>query len=1038
METVTDTPKSDGDTIINFYSGASNIDLASKLADHIETTFKGEVFQSVHIITPNKAQHNWLKEQLAENLGFIGNLKQHSFNSFFRELIENLDPNFKEKPSGEKLIWKLFTEMGKTEFQNKFENIKNYCGEDEVKRLALAQKVAGLFDSYQEFDPAEEWKSQDHPDLEWQKYLYEQCGYSTNQMSPEKLEEFIRLKPEILKKYHSLYICGNVSLSPLYLQYLKILKEQKGFSIYLYRTNLNLKRKNNPLTQNWGELAVKTNEQLEEIGTIPEMDFPSEGGNLLNQIQRDICSDSISDKLVADDSVLIYNSFTRVREIEALYNYLVKTVDESKEKLGARDIMVCISNLDPYISAIRTVFDSAPYEFPYTLVTKGYGREESFWTALEQVLAFEEENFTAPGVFNLLEMQPVQKAFGFTDLDLLKKAFIDANIRREYEGDKDLETNFSSFSNGLERLIYGFCLGSEEPVVINGKKIYPVDIAEGQQAQDLFRLHHLVQLLQEFLTLKETPKTAGAWHIELMRITEEFLQPEDWQQNQFSELMEELGSMEDSSEEVIGFNTFFFRLKDQLQNKDLQQIKGIGGIVFSGLYPGMSMPKKVIAFLGLNFGEFPRKSQELSFDLLPEDKKLSSRIKDRGAFLETFLNAGNRVLLSYIGQDVKNNSKIPSSAIVSELEEYSKKAGAVIKQIKHPLHSFNSGYFDSEKKDLFTFTANKKEKLTLDYNSDRIKEVPDNVPLHILEIFLRDPFKHHYNKVLEIYFENPEILPEWELFEIGTLENWALKDFFLKKKLDGLELNNDLISEARKEMIVKSALPLKVPGEMKLEEVTEEIETLWTELNKHTNNQEHHNLNFELDFNVGNKVLKLTGELNMFGEDSYYLFVSKAEKKKYELSAYLRLLIMKAMGLDGGVHYCCFEKEGDGIFYTKLNKPVSKNEAIQELRELLQLYVQNYRGIVSFYPEFNFEVSEILELSGKPEEEKAILMKEMIDEKVDAYLGFYPSDYFIREYRQGFFEGDKSVSRLNELQKLYSRIFGAVDIAFGRKNQSNE
>ena len=136
-----------------------------------------------------------------------------------------------------------------------------------------------------------------------------------------------------------------------------------------------------------------------------------------------------------------YNSFTKLREVEALYNYLVKTVDsvnKAKGNLGARDIAVYVPQLDPYIPAIKTVFDTAPHKFPYTLVSKGFSREEGFWSALEQVLDFEEEHFTAPAVFNLLECAPIQKSFGFSsELDLLRKAFLEANIRREYKGKED-------------------------------------------------------------------------------------------------------------------------------------------------------------------------------------------------------------------------------------------------------------------------------------------------------------------------------------------------------------------------------------------------------------------------------------------------------------------------------------------------------------------------------------------------------------------------------------------------------------------------
>jgi exodeoxyribonuclease V gamma subunit len=289
-------------------------------------------------------------------------------------------------------------------------------------------------------------------------------------------------------------------------------------------------------------------------------------------------------------------------------------------------------------------------------------------------------------------------------------------------------------------------------VELAGEKIWPVDIAEGQQAYDLFRLYHLVESLNELVQIKQERRKAADWQKEMMKIANQFLKPEEWQEKQFMDLMENLISLEAMEEEIV-FKTFYHRLKDKLENKDLQEVKGRGGIVFSGLYPGVSMPKKVMAFLGLNFEEFPKKSSKLSFDLLEERKKPTGRLEDRDAFLQAFLEAEEKILLSYIGQNVKDNSEIPASSIINELQDYAEKVDVKIKEVKHPLHAFNSAYFDQEYKDLFTYTRSgqglgqSKTKNTV--------EVPEEIHLYQLTAFLNDPFKHHYNKVLGIYYENP-------------------------------------------------------------------------------------------------------------------------------------------------------------------------------------------------------------------------------------------------------------------------------------------
>ena len=993
------------------FSAAHNRELAAELAQHIRENFSGEklVFKPVNIITPNKAQHNWLKEQLAQESGFIANLKQHSLRSFFRELIAELDPARKESCGREKLIWKLFSEMGKEEFHSRFRKIKEYCGKDEIKRLALAQQVAGLFEKYQEYDPGQDWKDQEHDDVEWQTWLYEKTGYAEELLLPTKLEELIKKNPNPLLELHSLYLFGNLQISPLHLEYLKVLAAVDGFSINVYSTHSGIERNVNSLAQSWGEALVHRNEQLEQLKSTSEniIKTAEEAGlqqsNQLQQLQQDILSDTITESLPQDGSVLIYNSFTRVREVEALYNYLVRQVSSDKE-LGARDIMVCMPSLDPYVSAIRTVFDSAPHTFPYTLVSRGYGREESYWTTLEQLLSFEREDLTAPGVFNLLEMQPVQNSFGFGDLGLLRKAFVDANIRREYEGDEHLETHYASFRNGLSRLIYGFCLGDTEPVEICGKKVYPVDIAEGQQAQDFFRLHGMVEMLNDFLELKQETKTAKEWHVEMMKLSEDFLRPPDWQQRQFQELMESLGGMEASEGEKIGFRTFFFRLKDQLHNKDLQQIRGRGGIGFCGLYPGMSMPRKLVAFLGLNFGEFPRKSQDLSFDLLQKDLKPNSRREDRGAFLETFLNAGERVLLSYIGQDVKDNSVIPPSALISELQDYAEKAGAAIREVKHPLHAFNSKYFDEEEKVLYTYLGEKSTQVYLHCGIENTLELPKEVRISALESFLKDPFRHHYNHALRIRYQETEDLPEWELFDLSNLENWAVKDECLKNQFSTPSLDSE---ELRQELLQKGKLPLRTFGEISLQEAEERVGFLWEKLEELEKDPEVTEEEISLEFTLrGNHKVQLAGKVQQVGGEGLLLNVSK-RRKDYEITAFVRYLVLLASGKAQALNYIHLNDDQSGSELVRVSNDWSKEKAYDFLKNWLQDLMSNYSRIVPFTAKFNFEVDEISLLAEDvtgPEK-----LRPKIKKKFGRYGNCYPSPYLQREFDSGFFEEEENL-----------------------------
>jgi exonuclease V gamma subunit len=56
-----------------------------------------------------------------------------------------------------------------------------------------------------------------------------------------------------------------------------------------------------------------------------------------------------------------------VREVEALYNYLVHLVTHKKNGIAARDIVVMVSDIDVYAPYIKAIFSNAPYTFRTTL-----------------------------------------------------------------------------------------------------------------------------------------------------------------------------------------------------------------------------------------------------------------------------------------------------------------------------------------------------------------------------------------------------------------------------------------------------------------------------------------------------------------------------------------------------------------------------------------------------------------------------------------------------------------------------------------------
>ena len=100
-----------------------------------------------------------------------------------------------------------------------------------------------------------------------------------------------------------------------------------------------------------------------------------------------------------------------------------------------------------------------------------------------------------------------------------------------------------------------------------------------------------------------------------------------------------------------------------------------GGVTFCTLMPMRAVPFRVVCLLGMNDGDFPRRARQADFDLLalpgmarPGDR--SRRDDDRYLMLEALLAARDKLYISWVGRNVRDNSEQPASVLVSQLRDY--------------------------------------------------------------------------------------------------------------------------------------------------------------------------------------------------------------------------------------------------------------------------------------------------------------------------------------------------------------------------------
>ncbi|MGI8636189.1 MAG: exodeoxyribonuclease V subunit gamma, partial [Segetibacter sp.] len=516
------------------------------------------------IVTQTEGMNNWLKIKIAGNLGVVANCKFLKPNDLVNDIYYKLGSQNKQALSPAILQWVLFTLLSAKEFQDEFRKIANYYTNDDVKRMALAEKVADLFDQYQIYRPEMIRGWNDNPtgfDVNngWQKFLWIKAKEILGDTMPDKtvigksiiesLKNPIQQKKlqslipnihvfglSIITTYHvhifyELAKFINVTfhlLNPAPAVYWFEDKSEKQIALWRQKSKVKLSKTDlqsagNPLLTGWGRVLQDTFsmffESEEFLNQYLDVESPEPAtSSLLGRIQNDIFNNNdsagrneITENDINDGSITINACYTTAREVEVLYNYLVYLVDQKSENLSARDIVVMVSDIDAYAPYIKAVFNSAQYKFPFTIADESFTISDNLFSALHSILALSEDNFKAEEVLQLLDSNYIRTRFSLSDLELIRKAVDKANIRFGIEGRMEDETIYVSWKNGIRRIMYGICMSGEDEYKLDGYTTYPLDIAEGEDSFELIRFCHFAEVLISTIEERKYARTITEW-----------------------------------------------------------------------------------------------------------------------------------------------------------------------------------------------------------------------------------------------------------------------------------------------------------------------------------------------------------------------------------------------------------------------------------------------------------------------------------------------------------------------------------------------
>lgn len=878
-------------------------------------------------------------------------------------------------------------------------------------------------------------------DGKWQAELWRLLGESL----PDTRWHFARLSKEFsavlgqsdaARKLQSLprrvFLFGTTSLAPSVIDALRGLGRHLDVRLFLLNPSRQLWsdiRSRREIARDKSGLApVEGHRLLASLGTHvrelhellvdqgdgfdPESpDFVDPGTTtLLHAIQSDILDVVQAERRVLhpeDDSIRLHVCHGPMREVEVLHDQLL-AMFAADATLRPRDVVVLAPDIEAYAPAVQAVFadrkrtPADPPPLPFTIADRSLVSEQPVVSTFFDLLEIAGGRFEASSVLDLLECNALRRRIGLDDtaVDVAQKWVRDANVRwgvDESTADR-LELpkrRENTWRFGLDRLFLGYAMSGEETwkAPSDDGIVVPHDEVEGTESLILGALSALVARLVRMDEEFRAPATAARWSERLSELHEDLFRPDadDGQAAvQLRRAIRAIGTNAKAAGHAaeIGLDVVRSELARLLSGPGRSGQFLAGSITFASLQPMRSVPFRVVCLLGLNSDVFPRVQRPQGFDLISRTKRIkgdrSRRDDDRYLFLEAILAARDRLYLSHVGLDERENKEIPPSVVVSELldtildgwttedapsgEDPAAEAAArqsVLEHVRmvHPLQPFSRKYFDESVGDprLFSYSRsmcearNEADGSTTRASKPLVTSVLPPIessgkPERDIEIseflrFFEHPTKYFLRNRLDIRLDGPEVsLRDSEPLAVDALESFDLRRLIL----DGRE-DDGAKEDLRESFRAKGLLPPGSMGDLEFDTAWSTAQDIRAMVLEACNGSEPVRVPVH-DLQVGD--YRFTGFLERCA-DGLCVIDSRAGKvrRKDQMVLWIKHLLALASGRMGSSKFI-------GIEDTPFTLPaLGEKEAARHLVELARLFDAGKSRPLRFFLNTSYEVA---------------------------------------------------------------------------------
>jgi exodeoxyribonuclease V gamma subunit len=468
---------------------------------------------------------------------------------------------------------------------------------------------------------------------------------------------------------------------------------------------------------------------------------PPAPDTLLGRIQQDVRDDRPAPgapepgapdlrRLLAsgDRSIEIHSCHGRARQVEVIRDAILHTLADDPT-LEPRDVIVMCPDIETFAPLIQATFGAGetapdqdgdqrtaggapPVDLRVRLADRSLRQTNPVLSVVAQLLELAEQRLTASQMLDLADRGPVRRRFRLDDDDItrLQDWISEAGIRwgldAPHRAPYKLEgVDSGTWRAGLDRLLLGVTMTEDGQRLFAG--VLPLDDVDSRSIDLAGRFTELVARVGQAVESLSTRQSLGDWAESIAEAADALTATagrDRWQRAELQRVLDEMvaeagGS---SAPELAPAEMRAF-LAQRLEGRPTRANFRTGHLTVCTLLPMRSVPHRVVCLLGLDDGAFPRKALRDGDDLMLDEPHLGERdprSEDRQLLLDALLAAGERLIVSYTGNDERTNAPRPPAVPVGELLDTIDATarcvdGAARDQvvIRHPLQPFDPRNF---------------------------------------------------------------------------------------------------------------------------------------------------------------------------------------------------------------------------------------------------------------------------------------------------------------------------------------------------------